>query len=190
MLVESGRVDEDDRQAGAADLLDLGVVLAQAQGHEAVDAGQTSGARQRAVQRRDEQQAVTGFLGDAGHSLAEHAEERIGERRDQGLRGQDAEGAGVALGEHPGNRVGPVAERVRDRADPGRRLGAQPIGVVEGDRDGRLGHAGLSCDIADAYATGTLMIHVPPLVVARACYDRGQGWAAAAVRSLLVEPVH
>jgi len=121
VLGERSRIYEHDRQARTPDLLDLGVVLAQADGDEAVDARLARRPRQRSVERRDEQQTIAELLGDAGHPLAEHAEERVGKRDNEGLRRQDAEGAGAALREHPGHRVGPITELIGNRANPGRR---------------------------------------------------------------------
>ena len=52
------RVDEHHRQAGAADLADLGVVGGQADGDHAVDGRAADRQRERAVERRDEVELV------------------------------------------------------------------------------------------------------------------------------------
>ena len=54
---QGGRVDQDDRHAGAPDLLDLRVVVAQADGDDAVDRRPAHRAGQAAVERRDEVEA-------------------------------------------------------------------------------------------------------------------------------------
>ena len=63
VLRQRRRVDEHDRQAGAADLLDLRVVVGQADGDDTVDRRATHRAGQAAMQRRDEVEAVAGLLG-------------------------------------------------------------------------------------------------------------------------------
>jgi hypothetical protein len=67
------RVDEDHRDAGAADLADLGMVGGQADGHDPVDRRAADREGQRAVQRRDEVQLVAEVLGGMGDALAEEA---------------------------------------------------------------------------------------------------------------------
>ena len=57
VLRQGGRVDQDDRHAGAPDLLDLRVVVGQADGDDAVHGRPAHRAGQAAVQRRDEVQA-------------------------------------------------------------------------------------------------------------------------------------
>ena len=64
------RVDEDHRQAGPADLLDLRMVRRQADGDDPVDGRPVDRAGQRAVERRDEVEGVAGRLGRAGDAGA------------------------------------------------------------------------------------------------------------------------
>ena len=80
VLRQGGRVHEDDRDPGAADLLHLGVVVGQADRDDAVDRRPAHGAGQRAVERRDEVQAVAELLGGQGDALAE-LRRRTGSRR-------------------------------------------------------------------------------------------------------------
>ena len=114
VLRQRGRVDQDDRQPGAADLLDLGMVVGQADGDHPVDRRPAHRPRQRAVERRDEVEAVAGFLGGAGDALAEGAEERVGEDHRQGLRGQHADRQGLAAGSASG-RPGAACSRAAPR---------------------------------------------------------------------------
>ena len=121
VLGQRGRVDEHDRQAGAADLLDLGVRVGQADGDDAVDRRPAHRPGQAAVERRDEVQAVAVLLGDERDALAEGPEERVAEDDAERLRGEHADGHRLALGQHPRDRMGRVAELLGDLADPDRR---------------------------------------------------------------------
>ncbi len=150
------RVHQDDGQAGAPDLLDLRVVVGQADGDHAVHGRPAHRPGQAAVQRRDEVQAVAELLGRDGDALAERPEERVREDDRQGLRGQDADRQGLALGEHPGDRVGPIAEFVGDGADAAGGLGRQPVRAVERERHGRLGDTRLARDVRDPWPAGPL----------------------------------
>ena len=105
-------------QAGATDLLDLGMAVRQADGDDAVDGGAAHRPRQAAVQRRDEVEAVAVLLGGQRHALAEGAEERVAEDDAEGLRREHADRHRLALGEHPRDRVRAVAQVLRDLADP------------------------------------------------------------------------
>ena len=119
VVVRQGRrVDEDDRQARPADLLDLGMVVAQPDGNDAVHRCPAERAGQRPVHRGDEMEGVAVLLGHEGHALTEGPEERVREDDAQRLRGQETDRLRLALGEHPGDGVGPVAEPVGDLADP------------------------------------------------------------------------
>ena len=60
-----GRVDEDHRQAGPPDLVDLRVVVGQADRDDPVDGRPVDRPRQGAVERRDEVEPVAVLLGDA-----------------------------------------------------------------------------------------------------------------------------
>ena len=85
----SGRAVESTStigQAGPADLLDLRVVVGQADGDDTVHGRPAHRPRQAAVQRRDEVQAVAELLGRDRDALAERPEERVGEDDRQGLR--------------------------------------------------------------------------------------------------------
>ena len=117
VLRQRGRVDQDDRHARATDLLDLGVVVAQADRDDAVDGRPAHRPRQAAVQRRDEVQGVARLLGRDRDTLAERAEERVGEDDRQRLRREHADRQRLALAEHPGDRVRRVAELLGDLAD-------------------------------------------------------------------------
>ena len=169
---QGARVDEDDRHAGAPDLLDLGMVVAETDGDDAVDRRPAHRPGQAAVQRRDEVERVAVRLGRDRDALAERTEERVGEDDRQGLRREDADRQRLALGEHPGDGVGGVAELLGHHADPPRRLGRQPVRAVEGERDGRLRHAGLAGDVGDARAAEALLQSALPLGGLGSCVGR------------------
>ena len=114
VLRQRRRVDQHDRHARPPDLLDLGMVVAQADGHDAVDRRPAHRPGQAAVQRRDEVERVAGLLGGDGDAFAERAEERVGEDDRQGLRREHADRQRLALAEHPRDRVGRVAELLGD----------------------------------------------------------------------------
>ena len=95
---QSRRVDEDDRHARPADLLDLGMVVAEPDGHDAVDRRPPERAGQRPVHRGDEMEGVAVLLGHEGDALTEGPEERVREDDAQSLGGEEhrssASGAG------------------------------------------------------------------------------------------------
>ncbi len=84
---ERGGVDKHDREAGPSDLLDLRVVLGQTEGDETVHCGPAHGAGERALEGRDEEDAVAEVLGGVGDAFTEGPEERVREDDGQGLGG-------------------------------------------------------------------------------------------------------
>ena len=154
---EGGRVDHDDRDAGAPDRLDLGVLVTQADRHYAVDRGPAQRAGERSAQRRDEMERVARLLGRDRDSLGERAEERVGEDDRERLRRQHADGQRLALAQHPGDRMRRVAELLGDVSDPAGGLGRQAIGAVEGERHRRLRDSRLAGDVGDAGADRALL---------------------------------
>ena len=133
MLGEGIPVDEDHRDAGVADLLDLRVVLGEADGHETVDGGAAESPDQRPVKRRDEEQPIAGLVRDGGHSPTQRGEEGVGEDGGECLRGEQADRHGVLLGQHPGHGMGPITQAVRNLANPLGGRGAQAFRAVEGE---------------------------------------------------------
>ena len=117
-LVERVRVHGRHRQAGPPDLGDLGMIGGQTNRDDAVDGRPRDGPRQGTVQRRDEVQPVARLLGYRGHPRAEHSEEGVGEDHREGLRREQPDRPGPSLGEHPGDRIRPIAERIGDLHDP------------------------------------------------------------------------
>ena len=106
-----------------------------------------------------------------------------------GLAGDSARRAGrerASPAEEARGRVRPIAELIRDGADPlgGRRREA--IGPVEGERDGGLRDAGRAGDIRDRHASRFRVNHppVPPLPC------RSVGRPRAAARSPDIKPVY
>ena len=156
---QRARVDHHQRQPGGPQLLDLRVVRRQADHDNAVHRRPAHRAGERPLQRRDEVQGVALVLGRQRDALRECPEERVGEDHRQRLRGEHAEGARRSLGQHPGDRVGPVAEGVRDRANADRRLGREPAGPVEGERDRGLRDARLAGDVGDARTAPGPLLH-------------------------------
>ena len=168
VIGQRGRVDQNDRDPGPPDLLDLGMVVAQADGDHAVDDRPAHRPGQRAVQRRDEVERVAGLLGHRRDAFGERPEERVGEDDRQRLRRQHPDRQRLALRQHPRHRVRAVAQLIGHHADPVGRLRRQSIGAVERERDGRLGHAGLAGDVGDARSDRALF-HGSP--VWRHCAD-------------------
>ena len=78
-LGQGGRVDEHDRNAGATDLVDVGMVARQADRDHPVDRGVVHRAGQRAAQRRDELEGVARCLDGGPDPDREHPEERVRE---------------------------------------------------------------------------------------------------------------
>ncbi len=128
VLRERGRVHEHDRKARPADLLHLGVGIAQSDGDHAVHRGPAHRPGKAAVQRRDEVEAVSVLLGNEGDTLTERPEERVAEDDAQGLRSEDADRHRLPLGQHAGDRVRRVPELLGDFADPDRGIRRQAIG--------------------------------------------------------------
>ena len=160
LVRERARVDHHQRHAGGADLLDLGVRGGEARPRRRRRPSPgPSPAASEPVERGDEVERVALLLGGQRDALAEGAEERVGEDHRQRLRRQHADGVRLALGEHPRDRVRAVAERVRDVADPARRLGRQPVRAVEGERHGGLRHARLAGDVGDARPARGPLLH-------------------------------
>ncbi len=160
--------------AGGAELLDLRVARRQADDHRPVDRRPVHRAGERAVQGRDEVERVALLLGGERDALRERPEEGVGEDDRQRLGGEHADGPRRALGEHPGDRVGPVAERVGDGPDPGGGLGRQPARAVERKRHGRLRDAGLAGDVGDARTAPGPLLHGYLGCGARATVDDGR----------------
>ena len=154
VLGERAAVDENHWQARPPDLLDLRAVLPEAHGHESVHRCAADRPDQRAVERRDEEEAVTGPAGGGGDARAQLRVERVGEHDAQQLRGEQPDRHGVPLGEHPRHGMRPVAQIVGHRADPGRRNRVEALGAVESERDGGLGHACLLRHVGDPGAPG------------------------------------
>ena len=125
----------------------------------AVDHRPVHRARQRPVKGRDELQGVALVLGRAGDAFGEGPEERVREDQGQRLRREQPDRPRRALGEHPGDRVRPVAERLRDRADPDGRLWREATGPVERERHGRFRDAGLARDVGDARTAPGPLLH-------------------------------
>ncbi len=157
VLGKGRRVDEHDRHAGPSDLFDLGVVVAQADGDDAIDGRADHRPCERTMERRDEMERVAGFLGRDRDTFAERAEERVGEDHGQRLRGQEADRQRLALRQHPGDRMGRVTKLLGNDADPVRGLRRQPIRAVEREGHGRLGYAGLAGDVGDTRPNGALI---------------------------------
>ena len=151
-------VDEHRRQTGSADRLDLGMVPVEADDDDSVDRCASHRSLERAVQRRDEQQPEAAILGHRRDAFGEEREERIGERLARGCGRQDADRRRRAGGQHARDRVRPVAERGRHLADAIGRLGPQPVGAVEGERNGRLAHPGLARDVGYS-GPGVVLAH-------------------------------
>ena len=100
---------------------------------------------------------IAGLLGDAGDPRAERPEEGAGKDDREVLRRQHADRPGSPRGEHPGDRVRPVAELRGDVEDAARGDRVQPIGVVEGKGHGRLGDARPFGHISDRHASSCLL---------------------------------
>ena len=95
----------------------------QADRHHAVDCRSPDCKRERAVERRDEVELVAESLRRLRHPLAELSEERVRERRREGLGREDAQRHRPLLGQEPCDGVRPVAERSprpRGSASPSR----------------------------------------------------------------------
>jgi len=152
VLRERRRVDEDDRHAGTPDLLDLWMVVGQADRDHAVDGGPAHRSRQRSVDGRDEVQPVAEFFRGEGDAFAELAEERIREDDAERLRREHADREGLALAEHARYRMWLVAELVGDFADACRGLRGEAIRRIECERHGRLGDTRLPGDVRDPRA--------------------------------------
>jgi hypothetical protein len=107
------------------------MIVGEADGDDSIDGRPAHRPRQRPVQRADEVQAVALFLGGQRDALAERPEERVGEDHRQGLRREHPDREGLTLGQHSRHGVRPVAQRLRDLANPHGRLGCQPVRAVE-----------------------------------------------------------
>ena len=166
MLRERGGVDQDERQAGTADLLDLGVAVREADGDDAVDGRTAHRAEQAAVERRDEVQAVAALLRGEGDAFTERPEGRVAEADAERLRGQHADHERLALGEHPGDRMRRVSQVLGDLEDPRGGLGREPFRRVEGKGDSRLAHSRFVGHVCDPRTLGPLIDEVvdSPLV--------------------------
>ena len=153
----SGRAIESTStigQAGAPDLLDLGVAVRQPDGDDAIDRRAGHRERQAAVEWRDEVEAVAMLLGRQCHALAEGAEERVAEDDAERLGRQHTDRHGLALGEHPGDRVGPCSPAARRPRGSGSPSPARAGRGVERERHGGLADAGLAGDVGDACSLG------------------------------------
>ena len=153
-VLRPGRgVDEHHGETGPADHLDLRVALVQPDHDHAVHGGTPDRAGERPVQRRDEEEPEAAFLGHRRDTLGEEGEEGVGEDLGQRLRRQDPDRRRLPRRQHARHGVRTVLERRGDLVDPGDRLRAQPLGAVEGERDGGLAYARLPGDVGDAGAT-------------------------------------
>ena len=131
------RVDQHDREAGALELLDLGVGGLQRDDQGAVDAvaadelpegvGALGGGR-----RVEQEQVVVALALEPG----DHAAEPLVDRGARHERGHDADRLGAAERQVARGRGAPVAELVDRPADPLAGLVADQRAVVEHARDG------------------------------------------------------
>ena len=151
------RVDEHDRQAGPPDLLDLGMVVGEADRDDAIDGRAADRPRQRAVERRDEREPVAGLLGDDRDAFREGTEERVREDHRQGLRREHPDRQGLPLREHARDRVRAVAERLGYLADALGGLRRQPVRAVEREGHRRLRDPCLACDVGNPRPLGVLL---------------------------------
>jgi hypothetical protein len=109
------------------------------------------------MQRGDEMEAVAVLLGGQRDPFTEGAEERVAEDHAEGLRGEHADRHRLALGKHPRDRIGAIAQVLGDRPDAKRRLGRQAVRRVERERHRGLADASLPGDVRDARALGALL---------------------------------
>jgi hypothetical protein len=182
VLGQGGRVHEDDRHAGPADLLDLRMGVAQADGHDAIDGGAAHRPGEAAVEGRDEVERVAVLLGGEGDPFAEGTEERVAEDDAERLGGEDPDRHRLALGEHPCDRVRSIAELFSHVADAARRLGRQAVRAVERERHRGLADARLAGDVSDARTLGAGLHSVASPSVGRS-FDTVSGAHAVGVAS-------
>ena len=93
------------------------------------------------------------LLAQLAQPLQKLAQEGVGEHRAQTLRDEHADRPAAAQREGAGGRVGRIAEAVGHLQHPLHGGMAKLLGVVEGERDRRLRHAGGHGDIGDGDAS-------------------------------------
>ena len=147
------RVHQHDRDPEPVHGLDGRVLWAQAEADEAVHAGGPDGALQRSVQRRDQEQGQVVRLRELAQAPDQLGREGVGEDGLESLRDQDPDRAAAPHGERAGGRVGRVADLVRDVQDPVQRRLAEALGVVEGEGDCCLRHAGSDRHVSDGHTS-------------------------------------
>ncbi len=192
MLGECGRIHEDDRHACPPDLFDLGMVVAEADRHDAVDRRAAERSCQGAVDRGDEVERVPVLLGRQRDPFAEGTEERVREDDAEGLRSEEPDRQRLSLGQHPCDGVGGVAEVLGDLADPARRFRRQPVRAVERERDGRLRYPGFAGNVGDTGASVTLLhsVRAPLGSIERTMVARRAPWGGSGrTRAGLRKPV-
>src|SRR5207249_2671287 len=142
-------IDEHGRRAQRLDDLERPVVGGETEADETVDRSVADGRLERSVERRHQQHRQVVLLAELAQALDELADEGVGEHGRKPLRDEDADGAAAPGGESTRGGVRRVAEVMGDPEDALERGLAEPLRVVEGERDGGLRHAGRAGDVSD-----------------------------------------